>query len=765
MEHDEQQQQKVSINSASCEKLPSFSSKYPWFILQNLKDDNNIDTEFFSTLHDPLITYQSQIPEFYGKRIRGCFHGWLILSDHPDNVLWSLWNPVTLKFVLFPPLSLKDGDGESIDECLLTAPPDDPTSVLLLTRRDASKFVLCQINRKRNKLRWTEMSYACQLKRMTYDGELLHNLSCCNGKIYALNYDCFLCPIVVEVRIVVKKRGEVMIQLLMFGACPWPDSERYSSYKKDTYIRGHGNELFCVKVYYHAKTKKIVDVFLFRLDTGSVNSEELECLKKWDLSGMTMDEVKDGDHDELDITRVMWEEINDLKDAFFYLDLGRNGSIYYNPAVGSKLGGYIHIRDRMDEILHLYHVRDRTIISSPMPLRVVSTTRVSMWEGRLEDDRLEANCTSTVKQEKDERVVTLDKVFKPNRSRLHCIPFDVLWMIMEHCVGVEYLYLRATCKLCRLAAPLSRLRSYSINSLWLMVVDKHRGIIAFTDPMTGDNYFMMKNFKVLSLVNDQMYCSRYGWLLFKRRKQQEEEKQEELVLFNPFTSDVRKLPAFGYIKSLCFSAPPNSSNNCIVAGFTVYERRWYFVYSVGGAWERSSWRLVPIDDDDDRRYSLTFIGRDLYALSKDGEVFVFKNLDKREVQKTILAEAPPPISSSCDSQYFLINCDDEHLLLVVVGEEFGEVEVYKRNDDADKWEKIDGIGKHTIYIGGTTSVCVDAKTPDMENKIYFPQLVWYSLETHTYHTLDGKIVKKCFGGGVGVKTHFNCHVWIQPSWC
>ncbi|XP_071738244.1 uncharacterized protein [Rutidosis leptorrhynchoides] len=680
MEHDEQQQQKVSINSASCEKLPSFSSKYPWFILQNLKDDNNIDTEFFSTLHDPLITYQSQIPEFYGKRIRGCFHGWLILSDHPDNVLWSLWNPVTLKFVLFPPLSLKDGDGESIDECLLTAPPDDPTSVLLLTRRDASKFVLCQINRKRNKLRWTEMSYACQLKRMTYDGELLHNLSCCN-------------------------------------------------------------------------------------DTGSVNSEELECLKKWDLSGMTMDEVKDGDHDELDITRVMWEEINDLKDAFFYLDLGRNGSIYYNPAVGSKLGGYIHIRDRMDEILHLYHVRDRTIISSPMPLRVVSTTRVSMWEGRLEDDRLEANCTSTVKQEKDERVVTLDKVFKPNRSRLHCIPFDVLWMIMEHCVGVEYLYLRATCKLCRLAAPLSRLRSYSINSLWLMVVDKHRGIIAFTDPMTGDNYFMMKNFKVLSLVNDQMYCSRYGWLLFKRRKQQEEEKQEELVLFNPFTSDVRKLPAFGYIKSLCFSAPPNSSNNCIVAGFTVYERRWYFVYSVGGAWERSSWRLVPIDDDDDRRYSLTFIGRDLYALSKDGEVFVFKNLDKREVQKTILAEAPPPISSSCDSQYFLINCDDEHLLLVVVGEEFGEVEVYKRNDDADKWEKIDGIGKHTIYIGGTTSVCVDAKTPDMENKIYFPQLVWYSLETHTYHTLDGKIVKKCFGGGVGVKTHFNCHVWIQPSWC
>ncbi|XP_071719490.1 uncharacterized protein [Rutidosis leptorrhynchoides] len=427
------------------------------------------------------------------------------------------------------------------------------------------------------------MSYASQLKRITYDGELLHSLSCCNGKIYALNSDGFLCRMVIQVKIVINGIGEVVIQLLMFGARPWSGSVRYSSYNRDTFIRGYGKDLFCVEVYYHEITKKIVDVSLFRLDTGIVKSEDLACLKKWDLSDMTMDEVEDEDQDGLDITRVMWEEINDLKDAFFYLDLGRNGSIYYNPAVASGLGGYIHIRDGMGEILHLYHVRDRTIISSPMPLRVVSTTRVLMWEGRLEDDRVEAICTSTVEQEKDERVVTLDKVLK--------------------------------------------------------------------------------------------------------------EKEKEL-------------PGFGYIKSLCFSAPPNSSNNCIVAGFTIYERRSYFIYSVGGAWEPSSWRLVPIDDGDeydDLRYSLTFIGRDLYALNKDGEVFVFKNLDKQDVRKTLLAKAPPPISSSCDSQYFTMSYDDEHLLLVIVGDQFGEVEVFKRNDDADKWEKIDGIGKHTIYIGGTTS--------------------------------------------------------------
>jgi len=51
------------------------------------------------------------------------------------------------------------------------------------------------------------------------------------------------------------------------------------------------------------------------------------------------------------------------------------------------------------------------------------------------------------------------------------IPFHVLEMILEFCVGVEYLNFRATCKLCHLAAPLinrkmpqRRLKTYSLVS-------------------------------------------------------------------------------------------------------------------------------------------------------------------------------------------------------------------------------------------------------------------------------------------------------------
>ncbi|XP_071716735.1 uncharacterized protein [Rutidosis leptorrhynchoides] len=556
MEHE--QQQEVSIGS-TCDKFPHLSSKYPRFIAQNIEDEDVTGTEIFSTLHNPLIRYQCEIPEFNGRRIRGCFHGWLILSNHPHNDMWSLWNPMSLKIISLPPLKLKHGDGKSIYECLLTAPPDDPTSVFLLTRHDASTFVYCLLNRKRKMMKWTEKSYLKQLKRLTYEGKLIRCLTCCNGRIYALIYEGWLCSIIIQVEIVVKKE-EVMIQLLLFGNCPQYDS----FYSMDSFevIKGYGTELFFISVGYLEETEKIGDVCLFRLDSNSINWEELEVLKQYDVDA---EQSEDDEDDYLEgITQEMWEQVTDLKDAVFYLDLGFDHLENYNPAVASsELGGYIHIRPEEEEILYSYHVADRTIVPSAMPSRVVSTTRLLMWEGRLEDDNVEVNCISTFKQENDEQ----DEVVN-NVSCIHNIPFDVLQLIMEYCVGVEYLNFRATCKLCHIAAPsiqwrdessLRRLHNYTLNTPWLMVAYEYREIVTFTDPLSGDNYFMKKNWPG-SFLDNGMFCSRFGWLLCKCNE------TEEPLLFNPMTRDRRNLPDFITIESLCFSATPDSSN-CVVAGF------------------------------------------------------------------------------------------------------------------------------------------------------------------------------------------------------
>lgn len=114
---------------------------------------------------------------------------------------------------------------------------------------------------------------------------------------------------------------------------------------------------------------------------------------------------------------------------------------------------------------------------------------------------------------------------------------------------------------------------------------------------------------------------------------------------------------------------------------------------------------------------------------------------------------------------------DEHLLLVIVGE-FGEsIEVFKLNDSTEKWEKIDGLGRHMIYICGQTCLCIKAKTPEMENKIYFPRLrsgngkiVFYSLETNRYQTFNDRDIEENFGDFFGTKHHLYPHAWIEPSW-
>ncbi|XP_071703630.1 uncharacterized protein [Rutidosis leptorrhynchoides] len=329
--------------------------------------------------------------------------------------MWSLWNPVSLKMICLPRLILKKGDGKSIEECLLTAPPDDPASILLLTRHDASTFVFCLLNGKRKTMKWAEISYAKQLKRLSSECEFIHSLTCCNGTIYALSYDDCSDTIVLQVEIVVKE-GKVMIKLPRFGEGPETYCRRYG--KRFDLVKGYGKELFYIKVSYLKNTKKIEEVSLFSLDTTGIDLEELE-----------------------GITQEMWEQVTDLKDSVFYADLGPDGSVFYNPAVASELGGYIHIRVEEEEILYSYRVKYRTIVPSVMPSRVVLTTYVLMWEGRLEDDHVEeVKCIATFKQVN-------------NVSCLHNIPFDFLKMIMEFCVGVEYLNFLATCKLCREAAP------------------------------------------------------------------------------------------------------------------------------------------------------------------------------------------------------------------------------------------------------------------------------------------------------------------------
>ncbi|MFS7908655.1 hypothetical protein Hanom_Chr01g00085701 [Helianthus anomalus] len=354
---------------------------------------------------------------------------------------------------------------------------------------------------------------------------------------------------------------------------------------------------------------------------------------------------------KLDMTSVIWEEMVDLKDAIIFMELANRG--------------YIHILGNMGKVVYSFYVKDRTLSLSYMPC-LVQQCHVSAWamlEYRLEVEHPES------KQDDKENEILVRPVkgggvefgsitSESHDSHLFNIPLHILKTIMELCVGVEYMKFRATCKHCYLAAPLSqwssktskRLQLYSlVKSPWLMVLDTYRNIITFIDPIYGEKYFI----KTPQELKDdyQKYCSMYGLLLLYKFR-------GPLVFFNPLTSDIRKLPEVPYMQSFCFSAPPTSLN---------------YIYALCNNKRIEAFRDIADDD------------------------FTWD-----EVTNNV------PIRSSAD--YFLSSCD-QHLLLVIVGVFGDSLEVLKLNNSTDGWEKIDGLGKHMIYISNTSCICLEAKSP------------------------------------------------------
>nr|GEV45711.1 hypothetical protein CTI12_AA382280 [Tanacetum cinerariifolium] len=478
-----------------------------------------------------------------------------------------------------------------------------------------------------------------------------------------------------------------------------------------------------LKLYETKKTP--ADVYLFKIDMASIKWDELQGLKHWEIINDNFEELDLEDMFKID---KLWEKMDDLKDGIFYLDLARDHSVSYSRVIASELGGYIHIRCKMGKTIYSYNVKDNTISRWSIPSQMLPASETLMWECRLKYDHGEAKCIDDSKSEmknNDEillRLGTDDRVGF-NESHLLNIPSDLLESIMEHCVGVEYMNFRTTCKRCHLAAPLikwsnkrsiKRLQRYSVFSPWLMVVDKNQDMITFIDPVFGDNYF--KKNPQISIFRNKLFCSRFGWWLF-------ENDLSCYVLYNLFTNDLRKLPeSHDRLKSLSFSAPPTSAN-CIVVGVTTSEHWHGHIHFVN---REPVWYTVNLVPDPHTICSSIFDGRDLYALGKEGELIVF-NLEPDYLWKHVEAEAPKSHSSS--TRRYLTKCD-QYLLLVSVGECGEHVEVFMHYASKREWGKVDGVGKHMIYICDSTCLCIEAKMPQMENKIFFPQL----------HTKNRKIV-------------------------
>ncbi|GKD15951.1 hypothetical protein Tco_1205109, partial [Tanacetum coccineum] len=479
----------------------------------------------------------------------------------------------------------------------MSAPPDALTHFCsLLMRSKKHKFGTVasddSINRtKRKELRWTEMTYAKQIMSITgFDG-WLHSPTYCNGKVYA-NIKVFdnIRTLLVEVDMMVKyhkrkKRTQVVITLLpILEFLKRKLHVEVDCYSYALALKGSCTDLFTIRI-------GIKDTV--RMTVGAVNVFKLYMDNK------------------------TWEEVDDLKDTMFTMELVVDVSpvLYSSTIASSEFEGSNHLSVwEMPECTKLEDAHAQIVERSVKCDHEVNFNctkddshlllPTSGYKCRLESDHAESE------QEDDMDNDIIVRLVNGNEDELHLlnIPLHVLEVVMEFCVGVEYLKFRSTCKLCHSAAPLIQCnngkaskRLQTLLSPWLMVFNKHRGVMTFTDPMFGDKCFIKT--PVQLICDFEIKYARYGWLLISKTA------DDSLVFFNPFTSDIRELPELFYISDFCFSAPPTSPD-CMVVGLANLD---VFIYFVSG---EPSWRHVRLDLDNDLcSYPfLTLYGHDLYAM-------------------------------------------------------------------------------------------------------------------------------------------------------
>ncbi|GKA53507.1 hypothetical protein Tco_0746822 [Tanacetum coccineum] len=218
------------------------------------------------------------------------------------------------------------------------------------------------------------------------------------------------------------KDGEVVIKLMLFAGRPDPPSHRGS--KRKFFLRGSNTELFCVIIglnFYLETDTAFPTVFLHKVDMTSIDWAKLEGLKRLDLTGKTPEEMEEEKFNDIDMSSEIWEEMEDLKDGNFFVDLTRDNSVAYSPAVASESG------------LATFQCGN-------------AGTELAADYAKAKQEVEDKDCEIVVRQISDDDV-------EHNELQLLDLPLGDLEMIMEFCIGLEYLNFFATCKRCHLAAP------------------------------------------------------------------------------------------------------------------------------------------------------------------------------------------------------------------------------------------------------------------------------------------------------------------------
>nr|GFB58638.1 hypothetical protein [Tanacetum cinerariifolium] len=285
------------------------------------KTTHNLILSLTYMTHCLIIVAKSQS---YSENVS---EGVSLAVGRPRDVTWSLWNPITSEIIILPSLNHRgsEGDCDDIRYCCLSAPPDHPSSVLLLSRTNKLNLVYCRLGSdssfpntcRKQELRWTEMTYAKQVRSITsFDDCYLYSLTSCNGRVYAYLKvtESNSRPLLVEIKMMVKygKRKNLRQVITLLPISEFDCPTLIDSYGSLSLLKGSSTELFTIVIGVKDETSfSVGDVKLFKLNMQGSSTELFTIvIGVKDETSFSVGDVK---LFKLNMNSKVWEEMDDLK--------------------------------------------------------------------------------------------------------------------------------------------------------------------------------------------------------------------------------------------------------------------------------------------------------------------------------------------------------------------------------------------------------------------------------------------------------------------
>lgn len=660
--------------------------------------------------------------QFRGKSFRASCGEWIIVWGDINNSGYSLWNPLTAEIVGLPdPTDLHPES--KIGDRILTSPPGNPNSMVILYEKGENSFRYCRIR----DLIWHKQLISSNLDDEV-DGQVfsLINFVTCDWRIY--------CRSTVSHKLVVIDIKPDGLDMSIFNAhVPWYREPRW--YCGLSYLVESGGELFYIILFLNETTKNSSSVGAIHVLRLNIASEE-------------------------------WTKIESFPDRAFFLG---HSSRFSCPAPQPGIQAnhvYFQFTDRGDCSLYSLNMKDKTVLCSlPCP-KFSDSCHTCLW---IKSDSRLIDLNRKSKQEciclEEETKFANGGVMKPATIEGDFGMFDLdIQLAIASCLKLQdYLRFRVVNSWFRSIAPpirwtksvLEGYEGYDSLPPWLMLWEVGRSICTFIDPLCDDErYFMSiphceENYSFL-------FYAKGGWCLVVQGN-------HRMIIWNPFSKTIIPLPhilSTDIIAGCGFSSSPDSPDCAVALIFRFGLKYWLdYTYLGGEVWRRYSFKRNGLDLYTDNHP--VFLNGAFYFLDDSGKLGIFRESEDIQVDEDGDVVLNHLIDSPCEffHQKFLLECDGK-LLSVFVGFLGRFVRIFKLDDNNTVWLEVETLGDYTLYLNGRFSAFSAIATRGLQNRVYFNRyygksVVYYSLDSKQLHSHDS---------GEALENFYNTKEQLLCSW-